>query len=71
MGAHETIRSPLVASLVLTKKGKSFYSDKKPRDLTAYASKYGFKIQTSVCILIENANTDKPTTSKITKITIL
>lgn len=63
-----TRRSPDVVCLEMLKEGKSFYSLKADKDLTAIANKANVKISTQRLIVLHPATLE---TQRITKVTIL
>lgn len=54
--------------LLKLKRGKSFYTTKKDKDMTAISAYYGKKVKTERVYVI---NPQKGTLNKLTKVTIL
>ena len=50
--------------------GESFHMEGTGRQATHYAAKFGRKITTSICLIIENYKSEKPVVKKAIKITM-
>ncbi len=50
--------------------GDSFYTDQAPKVATRYSARYGIKIKTEVCLLIQGYG-NSPKITRITKVTIV
>ena len=51
--------------------GEVFYSEMKPKSITAYSAIYQKKVSTEVCLVMSDYRTIEPKIKRITKVTIL
>jgi hypothetical protein len=64
-------RGHTIANFQSLEPGQSFYSEMLPKGLQAYASIYGKKIQTEICLVMTDYRSITPKVQRLTKVTIL
>lgn len=72
MGRTLGVPSSMEAWMMINGKyGETFYTEKRPKDMTAIASYYNRKIMTGRVLIIDEYTSDIPVISRLTKVTLL
>lgn len=68
---QKTNKGIVLGLLTQLQTGDSFIADADVKQAQSYACKAGIKVETKICLLIEDYGSDEPKTTRVTKITIV